>query len=521
MDRRHVLILVGIVALGACDRRDHETQPDILAPSKVEDLVALHREHGTYDLTWTAPGDDGDRGRVSTYDIRFGPDALTSANWDSAATVSGPTSMKVAGEPETLRVDGLPDGNWVLALRAADEVPNWSEISNQVAVAVEDTTAPAPVQDLRATFATMKAVHLKWTASGDDGRTGTAATYDLRCATESITEETWDVACRVNSVPIPAISGTSETCVVETLVDDTPYYFAIKVIDEVGNESALSNVLSSKTASLSQLTRREGAAIDPDWSPDGQTIAFLADWNSSTDYHYDIFLVPALGGEPTLLVDDPDIAFSPCWSSDGTKIAFTSARSMYTEIYLSEVALGGAVSQVTSFEGALHVGALTWSPDDNTFCFASQEWSGESALYTVSASGGTPARLAVGLHVAGPDWSPDGHRIVFNQYRQGTTEMWKASYPGGSTWRIGGGDESRRSPAYSHDGGLLAFISDKNGSDELYVMSSSGTAEVQLTALDDGPLLYPAWAPSGTQIVFIRGNGGNYNLWTLDLEPMR
>ena len=87
-------------------------------------------------------------------------------------------------------------------------------------------------------------VVLSWIAPGDDANVGTAAEYDLRVSTEVITEGNWDTAGQVIGEPTPSVAGTSEECMVDGLDSNTVYYFAIKAVDEAGNWSELSNVVS-------------------------------------------------------------------------------------------------------------------------------------------------------------------------------------------------------------------------------------------------------------------------------------
>ena len=83
---------------------------------------------------------------------------------------------------------------------------------------------------------------LTWTASGDDGSIGTAAEYDLRYSTELISESNWGNATRVSGLPQPKPAGSLELFTVEGLEPDLTYFFAIKVADEAGNWSPLSNI---------------------------------------------------------------------------------------------------------------------------------------------------------------------------------------------------------------------------------------------------------------------------------------
>ncbi len=97
---------------------------------------------------------------------------------------------------------------------------------------------------------TPTSVSLTWTAVGDDSTTGTATYYDLRYATEMITEENWDAVAQVLGEPTPQPAGAVEAFTVTDLEPATTYYFALKVGDEVPNWSALSNIASAATQAL-------------------------------------------------------------------------------------------------------------------------------------------------------------------------------------------------------------------------------------------------------------------------------
>jgi hypothetical protein len=97
---------------------------------------------------------------------------------------------------------------------------------------------------VRAQGAPADSVTLRWTAVGDDSLTGTAAAYDLRMSLSPITETGWEAATAVDGLPAPAPSGATEEVVVRGLDGSTTYYFALRVRDDAGNWSGLSNVVS-------------------------------------------------------------------------------------------------------------------------------------------------------------------------------------------------------------------------------------------------------------------------------------
>ncbi|HEQ98412.1 MAG TPA: T9SS type A sorting domain-containing protein [candidate division Zixibacteria bacterium] len=90
-------------------------------------------------------------------------------------------------------------------------------------------------------------ITLNWTAPGDDGEIGTAATYDIRYSTSPINAINWVSAVQVQNEPAPSPAGTVESFTVTGLNPNTTYYFAIKTADEAGNWSGLSNIAVAVT----------------------------------------------------------------------------------------------------------------------------------------------------------------------------------------------------------------------------------------------------------------------------------
>lgn len=204
-------------------------------------------------LNWTAPGDDGTIGRATTYDIRYRTVGISAADtttwWNAATQVTGEPVPSTAGATDSMRVRGLPPlTTYYFMIRAADEIPNWSGYSN---VAIKstggDAVAPAAIADLTVTGATGTSISVRWTAPGDDGATGTAASYDVRYSTTAITSSNWGSALQATGEPSPAVAGTAQTFTISGLSGSRTYYVAVKTTDDYGNISLLSNVVNGTT----------------------------------------------------------------------------------------------------------------------------------------------------------------------------------------------------------------------------------------------------------------------------------
>ncbi|MFA4948638.1 MAG: fibronectin type III domain-containing protein [Candidatus Krumholzibacteriia bacterium] len=113
-----------------------------------------------------------------------------------------------------------------------------------------DTTPPTAVNDLVAINPSWNSIMLTWTAPGDDGRTGTAAQYDIRYSQNPLTEAIWPSAEQATGEPSPRPAGSADTFVVTGLTPTTTYYFALKTADAEGNWSAKSIIASAPTTAV-------------------------------------------------------------------------------------------------------------------------------------------------------------------------------------------------------------------------------------------------------------------------------
>ncbi len=104
-----------------------ETEP----PATIS-LFVTNQSYTSVTLSWIAPGDDGNVGVAAEYDIRYSASAIdTEVKWQAATKVANPPFPKVAGSAENFIVDGLSTGStYYFAIKTADEVPNWSGLSN-------------------------------------------------------------------------------------------------------------------------------------------------------------------------------------------------------------------------------------------------------------------------------------------------------------------------------------------------------------------------------------------------------
>ena len=115
--------------------------PDTISPAAATDLTAVSPTSSSVVLTWTAPGNDDNTGTASQYDIRYSSIGIidTEEKWGAATQCVGEPSPSPAGADEIFAVGGLsPNTTYYFALKAADEVPNWSGLSNSASGTTEE-----------------------------------------------------------------------------------------------------------------------------------------------------------------------------------------------------------------------------------------------------------------------------------------------------------------------------------------------------------------------------------------------
>jgi dipeptidyl aminopeptidase/acylaminoacyl peptidase len=282
----------------------------------------------------------------------------------------------------------------------------------------------------------------------------------------------------------------------------------------------LSDVTGSAPTPLT--AEADGIGGTPFWSRDGQRVFFAR--------RGDLWAVPVVGGQPapvwTTPAPESDIVLSP----DGTRVAFVRPHegrpgsSLFVRVLDS-----GAETRVAADERS--VGGPVWSPDGSRLAFSAgahairheqtPEYSGAKIIYTVTervqgqgfivpAAGGRAVRVGGpaggGLRWLGNDQvifdrqSPDYKRrtTYLADARTGEARMLREDVDA-KFWSIPGntGAAAQGSP----DGKWIAFLSDRDGWDHLYVMAAAGGEAVQVTS-GAFEAWRPTWSPDSTRLAF-------------------
>ena len=106
-----------------------------------------------------------------------------------------------------------------------------------------------------------------------------------------------------------------------------------------------------------------------------------------------------------------------------------------------------------------------------------------------------------------PDWAPDGSKIAFASDRNGTQDVWVMNPDGSQQTNLTQGEGNNTKPAWSPDGSKIAFVSDRDGNNEIYTMNADGTGLVRITNHGAGDN-DPGWSLDGARILFTSDRDG-------------
>jgi dipeptidyl aminopeptidase/acylaminoacyl peptidase len=249
-------------------------------------------------------------------------------------------------------------------------------------------------------------------------------------------------------------------------------------------------------------------------SPDGRRLAFIWDREGLSD----VYTMAVDGGWPARLSSQRSATAYwadevPQWSPDGQWLAFTMAG----HVHIAPLA-GGLPRPVTDFTTA--ASAPVWMPDSERL-IVSVERHGWNQLLLTDRAGTWPAALTQrpGDHSQAQP-APAGQRVAFvyrppddlNRLDLGLVEV-----ASGEIHMLTGRPHQKDwSPRWAPDGQTIAFLSERSGWNEVWLMGANGEGLRQLTH-QGRDLANIAWSPSGSQLAATVNDGGAFDLLLIEV----
>jgi TolB protein len=249
------------------------------------------------------------------------------------------------------------------------------------------------------------------------------------------------------------------------------------------------------TSTAEEITAGQGYDYQPDWSPDGRWIIYAC-------YLQDAIELWALNldtRQTHQLTHGGAVNVEPRFSPDGKRVAFVSTEyNGRFHIFVGDFA-NGALQNVQRMTGENrsplpryyyspfdHEISPVWSRDGSELLFVSNRGHiyGTGGLWRMKATPAAPARE---IHYeetnwkARPDFSPDGHRLIYASYLGQTWhQLWVMPADGGDAFPLSYGDYDNINPRWSPDGKQIAFISNRGGNTSLWLETVPGGAQREL-----------------------------------------
>jgi TolB protein len=222
---------------------------------------------------------------------------------------------------------------------------------------------------------------------------------------------------------------------------------------------------------VKQLTTWPGWQGQPDYSPDGNKLAFVYMPPGGQQWiDEEIGIMPARGGSYINFTKTRGLDWWPDWSPNGRNIVFSSTRNAISSWHVTfnyvQTYPTGSAKRLSSWPYPLDEQHPRWSPNGSEIAFNAYTKTNTYAvdIFRIPAGGGNPVNLTNTPNVIDncPSWSPDGRYIVYGTGAlQGNIDLYMIPRGGGTRTRLTDDPDNDYAPAWSPDGKKIAFTSER------------------------------------------------------------
>ena len=202
---------------------------------------------------------------------------------------------------------------------------------------------------------------------------------------------------------------------------------------------------------------------------------------------------------------------APRLSPDGSQIAMTIQGSAFSrDLWTYDVATGER-RRLTQDAGQNH--SPLWSEDGRWVTFASNR-DGPQRIYRVTVGAvSTLETLLFGDERTPGSWSPADRDLFFHERQQDRgRDIWVWTRRSGEGRVLMGTSANERTPAISPNGRWLAYVSDAEDGDQVYLRPHPGGSDARVSPAGG---VEPVWSRDGSELFYRRGRG----LFSVAVDP--
>lgn len=212
--------------------------------------------------------------------------------------------------------------------------------------------------------------------------------------------------------------------------------------------------------------------------------------------------------------DGPIVRF-PQFSPDGGYIAYVSYKSGVPNIVVRSS--GGGLVGGTSFNSTTSSPSI--SPSGQLAFSSAIGGDGSMEIYVSNLDGSSPRRLTRTRNTVNisPRWNPrTGREIAFISDRAGSPQVYVMDASGANQRPLISRGGHADSPSWSPDGRYIAFTYGGAGSYQIFVADVASGQVVQLTS--QGRNESPTWSPDSRHVAFQSNRGGRWEIWQMHID---
>jgi TolB protein len=272
--------------------------------------------------------------------------------------------------------------------------------------------------------------------------------------------------------------------------------------------------------------------FNPDWSPDGNEIAF----ESTRDGKHAVYVVRADGSGLRKLTSGEASDEQPRWSPDGKRIVFISQRDKHLQLYVMD-ADGPRQRRLTNGDDIDYQPMFSPRGDWVAFISRREQASVVHAIYAIRADGtGRKLLSDESANDTEPRWSPNGKKILFMRsavikkyYREmskeelaqmrSSTEVFVMNSDGSSVKNLTNSPARDCCAYWSRDGKTIYFLSERDGAPQIYAMKPDGSKPRRVA--DGRVVTDPNISPDGKKFVYTKEASGKWGLYVYELKSGR